>query len=56
MEEKRMFDKLEEKLTALGNSIKSGTSNFTESISLNAKIDDSKKKIAALYGEIGEKF
>ena len=51
-----MFEKLEEKLTMLGNSMKSGASNFTENINLNAKIDDSKKKIATLYGEIGEKF
>lgn len=51
-----MFEKLEEKLTALGNSVKKGTSNFTETISLNARIDDNKKMIATLYGDVGEKF
>lgn len=47
-----MFEKLEEKLTLFGNSMKNGA----ESISLNAKVDDAKKKIATLYGEIGEKY
>ena len=51
-----MFEKLEEKLTKLRNSVKSGASNFTENISLNSKIDDAKKSIATMYGEIGEKF
>lgn len=51
-----MFEKLEEKLTMLGNSIKSSTSNFTENINLNSKIDDAKKEIAGCYGDIGEKF
>lgn len=51
-----MFEKLEEKLTALGSSVKSGAANYTQTISLNAKIDDAKKKIASLYGDIGEQF
>ncbi len=52
----QMFEKLEEKLTKLGNSMKSGASNFTENVSLNARIDDAKKKIATIYGDVGEKF
>ena len=56
LEERKMFEDFEAKITGLVNSFKTGASNTIDSIGLKTKIDSAKKDIAKIYGDIGEKF
>ena len=49
LEERKMFEDFEAKITGLVNSFKTGASNTIDSIGLKSKIDSAKKDIAKIH-------
>ena len=51
-----MFENLGKKIVGFGNGVKRGTQTFSETVSLNAKIDECKKELANCYSQLGQNY
>ena len=51
-----MFERLEETINGITQSVKVGATTLAGTINLNSKIEDEKKVIAKAYAELGEKY
>lgn len=51
-----MLEKLEAKIKEVKDAIEAAAINMEESYSMNSKMDEAKRNIAAAFGEIGEAF
>lgn len=51
-----MFENFSKKVVGMGNSIKRTTQTFSETVSLNAKIDEYKKELANCFSQLGQNY
>ena len=51
-----MFENFSKKVVGMGNSIKRSTQTFSETVSLNAKIDEYKKELANCFSQLGQNY
>ena len=51
-----MFENIGKKIVGFGNEVKRGTQSFSETVSLNARIDECKKELSNCFYQLGQNF
>ena len=51
-----MFENFSKKVVGMGNSIKRSTQTFSETVSLNARIDEYKKELGNCFSQLGQNY